>query len=151
MFTGMAIGRTLSNVSGRDALSEVTHLGGNSGGSWFSNQLLFSEAFFKNVTDASVPLDQAVEDWLKAHLDAMRGLMDKHGSLVEEFGDVDLLSHNGLPGCELGRRATVRGLQEAGEVPASLAADGGRVHSQAPFRGFANWEYALRRHEQDPV
>merc|ERR1719174_692215 len=84
MTAGMALSRALRNLPG-DALAKVTHLGGNSGGSFFTNQLLYSEEFFQNVTDPTLPLDQVVDDWLDTHLAAMRDLMDKKGSLQQEF------------------------------------------------------------------
>jgi hypothetical protein len=86
--SGMAVARALKHMSGgRDALSEVTHLGGNSGGSWFNNLFLHSQSFFDRVVDESIPMDKLVEDWLHVHLETMAA--EVNGSLTE-FGRVDL-------------------------------------------------------------
>lgn len=86
--SGMAVARALKHLKGGDALSELTHLGGNSGGSWFNNLFLHSESFFQKVTDESLPMDKLVSDWIHQHLDIMTA--EVNGSLAEEFGRVDL-------------------------------------------------------------
>jgi hypothetical protein len=94
MTAGMALARALHQVGGSDALDAITHIGGNSGGSFFNNQFLYSADFFKNVTDADLPLDALVTDWLKQHVAALQGLMDKKGPLEKEFGEVGLAAHS---------------------------------------------------------
>jgi hypothetical protein len=95
----MAAARALHNLNGKSKLGEVTHLGGNSGGSFFTNQFLFSKGFFDNVTDAAIPLDVVVTDWLATHVAALRGLMEKNGPLQKEFGSIGLLKpENGCAG-----------------------------------------------------
>lgn len=98
MTGGMAVARALRNLNSRDALADVTHIGGNSGGSFFGNQFLHSKAFFNNVTNASLPLDVVVTDWLGTHVDTLQGLMQKNGPLQKEFGSIGLLKPES--GCE---------------------------------------------------
>jgi len=90
MTGGMALARALRHLNGKDELSSVTHIGGNSGGSFFGNQFMHSKAFFDNVTDASLPLDTVVTDWLATHVAALQGLMVKNGPLQKEFGSIAL-------------------------------------------------------------
>ena len=91
MSGGIALTRAMMDLNGADKLAEMTHLGGNSGGTYFNTQFLLSEGFYRNVTDVSLPLDTLVTDWLAQHIAHMRGLMPKDGPLAQEFGSHDLL------------------------------------------------------------
>jgi hypothetical protein len=97
MSGGMAIARTLSNLDGQDVLRSVTHLGGNSGGTFFGTQLVHSPEFFKNVTSSSIPLDTVVNDWLDAHIANLKELMRYKSELEAKWGPVGLLPQE--PGC----------------------------------------------------
>lgn len=86
MSGGMAVARNLKNLGGQDRLQDLTHLGGNSGGSWFAFQLLHSKGFYKNVTDPNVPIDTFMNDWLHKHVQAQADFQDPEGELQKEFG-----------------------------------------------------------------
>jgi len=57
MAAGMAFTRALAQ--GGFDWNRLTHLAGNSGGNWFGTMLAYSQPFFDNLTDVSLPLDTA--------------------------------------------------------------------------------------------
>ena len=67
----MGIARAL----GGDGWSQVTHIGGASGGYWFGSQMVYSQSFYDKVLDASLPVEDLLTDWgegyAQAQLDAV--------------------------------------------------------------------------------
>ena len=58
-----------------DGWSQVTHIGGASGGYWFGSQMVYSQSFYDKVLDASLPVEDLLTSWgegyAQAQLDAV--------------------------------------------------------------------------------
>lgn len=82
MTQGMGIGRALELA---DGWSQITHVGSTSGGSWFASQLFYSEPFFSNLTDTSLPIGRFVALWGQLYQDAMVGAVASGAAWATEF------------------------------------------------------------------
>ena len=76
-FRMMSMHMGIARALGGDGWSQVTHIGGASGGYWFGSQMVYSQSFYDKVLDASLPVEDLLTDWgegyAQAQLDAVAG------------------------------------------------------------------------------
>ena len=59
----MSMHMGIARALGGDGWSQVTHIGGASGGYWFGSQMVYSQSFYDKVLDASLPVEDLLTDW----------------------------------------------------------------------------------------
>ena len=82
MTQAMGMTRALASI---DALDQITHVGSNSGGNWFSSQLFYSAPFYGNLTDTSVDLGEFITFWGSEYAAAMAAAMDSGAAWANVF------------------------------------------------------------------
>ena len=73
MTQGMAMARALASIGVWD---QVTHVGSNSGGNWWSSQFFYSKQFYEELTDPSRDLAAFVKTWGLTYEKAMQDAVD---------------------------------------------------------------------------
>jgi len=100
---------------GADMWKQVTHLGGNSGGSYFGSLFMYSESFYRNVTGSSIPLKKIVDDYMHQHVQALADLAD---GKTKEFGSPHHLHlDEGCPSLNAIVPRAIQGIEGIAEFP----------------------------------